>query len=238
MSKYITFQELLPFGKMENGVLEIKESFVLEKDREDTSECIIVRLYSVYKGEAMPKISFDISVSGQSRTLYDSPIYNASGESQLTVKEWRVPPMLMPEVKMHVKVQIPEGTTLYVRDFCAYESFGADYTYGTGIRHNAHLGFWGMAPNNTMPAFELAHLAGFKSCIVVPKETKDGVLVCIHDDTINKNARDKDGNPPTEPMAVKDMTYEELLEWDVGIYKNPIYKGTKIPRLRNSLISV
>ena len=231
MYKYISFEELLPFGVTEDGFIKIKESFRIEKGRGEVSECVIVRLYSLYEGEEKPKISFDITVDGQSRTLYDSPIYNASTSFQLTVKEWRIPPMLTPDMKMHIKVDIPEGTTLLVRDFYAYESSGADYVYGTGIRHNAHLGFWGMAPDNTMPAFELAHLAGFKSCIVVPKVTKDGVLVCIHDDTINKTARDKDGKAPEEPMAVGDMTYAELLEWDVGRYKNPIYKGTKIPKL-------
>ena len=46
------------------------------------------------------------------------------------------------------------------------------------------------------PAFELAGVCGFDSCITVPKVTKDGVFVCIHDDTINKRARDHSGNMP------------------------------------------
>ena len=97
------------------------------------------------------------------------------------------------------------------------------------MRHNAHLGFWGIAPDNTMPAFELAAICGFPACIVVPKVTADGVIVCIHDDTINRTARDEYGNAPKEDMYVWDMTYDELLKWEYGSYKNEIYKGTKIP---------
>ena len=61
--------------------------------------------------------------------------------------------------------------------------------------------------------------------------TKDGKLVCIHDDTINRTARDKDGNAPAEPIYVWDKTYSELCEWEYGSYKNGIYKGTKMPLL-------
>ena len=82
-----------------------------------------------------------------------------------------------------------------------------------------------------MPAFELAAACGFPSCIVVPKITADGKIVCIHDDTINRTARDKDGNAPSEPIYVWDKTYTELCEWEYGSYKNRIYKGTRLPLL-------
>ena len=100
-----------------------------------------------------------------------------------------------------------------------------------GLRHNAHLGFWGLCPDNTLPAFELAAECHFESCIVVPKVTLDGVLVCIHDDTINRTARDSDGNAPDEPVYVWDQTYEELSKWEYGSYKNIIYRGAKMPLL-------
>jgi glycerophosphoryl diester phosphodiesterase len=82
-----------------------------------------------------------------------------------------------------------------------------------------------------MAAFELAAACGFPACIAVPKVTLDGELVCIHDDTINKTARDKDGNAPTEQIFVWDKTYSELSEWEYGSYKNAIYKGEKLPLL-------
>ena len=91
---------------------------------------------------------------------------------------------------------------------------------------------------DTIPSFLMAAKCGFDSCIVVPERTKDGESVCIHDDTVNRTARDCSGNPPEEALQVTDMTYEELLKWDFGRYKNAVYTNTKIPGLEEFLRSV
>ena len=139
--------------------------------------------------------------------------------------------MIWQDMRVRITVKIPEGTKLYIRNFDA--DFGAPAERSlVGIRYNSHLGLIGYIPDNTLESFTMAADVGYAACIVVPKVTKDGVFVCLHDDTINRTGRDKDGNElPEEPMHVWDMTYEELLEYDFAVRKHPIFKGTKIPLL-------
>ena len=187
-------------------------------------------MLSSYSGNSAPKIQFSLTANGQEKPFYESHTYRVGKKTEYTRREWRMPPAFLPNMTLTLHVEIPEGTELSVKAFgMSYDHPRCDLT--TGLRHNAHLGFWGLAPDNTMPAFELAAACGFPACIAVPKVTADGVLVCIHDDTINKTARDKDGNAPAEPIYVWDKTYEELCEWEYGSYKNPIYKGTRMPLL-------
>ncbi len=65
--------------------------------------------------------------------------------------------------------------------------------FNCAIRHNAHLGFYGLCPNYTLPAFEFEAECHFATCIVVPKVSLDGVFgteidgytydVCTWDDS-------------------------------------------------------
>lgn len=226
----ISYDSLLGFGEISRGALRLERSFSVNSLKDKETGCIIIESLSSYSGENAPKISFILTVDGQSEPIYTSHFYSIGKNEEYTRQSWRIPPMFLPEMMLTVHVEIPNGTVLYVKDFGTTHDIAARMWNG-GLRHNAHLGFWGIAPDNTMPAFELAAACGFPACIAVPKVTKDGVLVCIHDDTINKTARDKNGNPPAEPIYVWDKTYEELLEWEYGSYKNEIYKGTKIPLL-------
>ena len=57
--------------------------------------------------------------------------------------------------------------------------------------------------------------------------TKDGILVITHDEEIR---RVSDGSG-----MVKDLTYEELLKYDFGIWMGEAYKGEQIPRLEELL---
>ena len=231
MSITVNFSEIFEYGTLKDGILVIKDSFSFTKKREGGSDQVRISVLSSYEGASAPRIQLDIYVPPHEKRLYTSPDYAMAKYCEYSRKEWRTPPMFLPEMTLTVRVTVPEGTTLYLRDFAARaDNFVKDYTR-MGLRHNSHLGFYGIAPNNTMPAFELAAESGYPTCIVVPKVTKDGVIVCIHDDTINATARDENGNPPTEPIYVKDMTYDELLKWDYGRYFHPIYKGTKIPKL-------
>lgn len=73
-------------------------------------------------------------------------------------------------------------------------------------RNYAHRGFSGMYPENTMLAFEKALEAGCEGIEFDVHLTRDGKLVIIHDETIDRTS-DKTG-------WVKDMTYEELCQVD------------------------
>lgn len=205
------------------------ENFDWSLDCDNEKLCMIFSFSSSYSGEEAPTVAIEI-IAPDGETLYYSHSYTVGKCDEVTTNEWRIPPVVFKNAKCHIHFTIPEGTQLNITD---YGIRYADYYKPTSpdLKFNAHLGFYGVAPENTIPAFELAGLCGFDSCITVPKITKDGVFVCIHDDTINKRARDHRGNVPEEEMSVSDMTYEELLKWDFGMWKNSAYKNTKIPTL-------
>ena len=176
-------------------------------------------------GEAL--LTYEMTHFGEG-VVYRSMAYTVGG-GEFTRQEWRLPPSLH-GTTITACIAVPEGCRLILRSL---ESAPSDLRvpWNGGLRLNAHLGFWGLCPDNTMPAFELAAQCGYPACIVVPKPTADGDLVCIHDDTINRTARDAAGNPPDHPMTVWEMTLDELCRWEVGSYKHPIWRGVKIPRL-------
>ena len=92
----------------------------------------------------------------------------------------------------------------------------------------AHRGYSITAPENTIPAIELAAQYGFKQVEVDLQFTSDGVCVLLHDNTINRTS-DGTGN-------IYDMTYEEVLQYDFGLWKSAEYAGTKIPTLKEALL--
>jgi len=86
----------------------------------------------------------------------------------------------------------------------------------------AHRGACAHAPENTIPAFELAYELGADGIELDVQMTKDGELVVIHDETID---RVSDGTG-----YVKDYTLEELRRYNFG--KNfPAYGVVRIPTL-------
>lgn len=214
----------------EEGIFEAhSENFDWIIDCDDEKTPVIFTLCSFYTGEQAPQVTFK-TVTQEGEEIYVSNSYTVGKREEAVTNRWRIPPAVFKGAKFHICFAIPEGTKLCLRN---YSLCYADYKKPLvpDVKFNAHLGFFGLAPENTIPAFELAGVCGFDSCITVPKVTKDGVFVCIHDDTINKRARDDSGNEASEEMAVADMTYEELLQWDFGAWKNDAYKGEKIPTL-------
>ena len=230
----LSLDDLLPYGAYENGTLCIKRSFSLSRPYARVSSCLLVSLTAAYTGKSPPKIRFSLTPEGQSEPLYPSLSYTVGGAGEPMEKTWRIPPAMAENMTFTLSLELPEGGTLLLSDLHTARDAGAPAWQG-GVRHNAHLGFWGTAPEDTMPAFEMAAACGFPACIVVPKVTKDGVFVCIHDDKINRHARDAQGNAPTEPIFVCDLTYKELLAYDFGLQKNEIFRGTPIPLLSDFL---
>ncbi|MBE6712408.1 MAG: hypothetical protein E7580_02675 [Ruminococcaceae bacterium] len=215
---------------VKNG--KITESFTLYLKRE-YSECMVVTSLARYEGEVPPTVQFflrsELDASPE-KPFYGSHIYKIGKRDEWTRQQWKIPPMIHPSLHCEICVTVPRGSALIVSDFHnCYNA--ADRPFVTGLRFNAHLGFSGMAPSNTLPAFELAAQCGFPTCICNPKEIGDGSLVCIHDSLIQRHARDENGLPPEEPRRIYQMTLPELRRWDYGIRKHPLYKGTKIPEL-------
>lgn len=122
---------------------------------------------------------------------------------------------------------VSSGQTLTIRNMGVYEE-SLKNTFDCGVRLSAHLGCYGYAPENTIIGAIMAHNMGYPSCIMNPQLTSDDVLVCCHDTTINRTARNADGTTIVGDVSIADSTYEELLDYDFGIYISSAYKGTKI----------
>ena len=99
------------------------------------------------------------------------------------------------------------------------------------MQFRCHRGGVYYTPENTMPAFQEALRAGYDQIETDPQLTRDGVVVLMHDDTINRTCRNADGSEIERPLRVADLTYGELLEYDAGIRMGEAFRGTKIPRL-------
>ena len=88
----------------------------------------------------------------------------------------------------------------------------------------AHRGFSGQFPENTMLAFEKAVEAGADGIELDVQFSKDGELVIMHDETLDRTAG-VDG-------YVKDYTLEQLKTMDVSGKWSDRYGSMEIPTLR------
>jgi len=91
----------------------------------------------------------------------------------------------------------------------------------------AHRGDSSNAPENTIAAFDRAIRLGVASIELDIHPCKDGTLMVIHDDTVDRTT---DGSG-----SVSDFTAEQLLCLDAGAKYSPAYKGERIPRLTEVL---
>lgn len=87
----------------------------------------------------------------------------------------------------------------------------------------AHRGASKLAPENTMPAFELAYELGAEGIETDVQLTKDNVPILMHDEHVKRT---------TNGIGyIKDLTLNELKELDAGAWFSPKYAGTKIVTL-------
>lgn len=80
-------------------------------------------------------------------------------------------------------------------------------------------------PEQSIASYDLAYKNGNRIMVIDLRFTKDNVPVCFHDDAV-KYARWKNGDTPGQRPSVSKMTYEELCQYDFGIYRGTKYKGT------------
>lgn len=99
----------------------------------------------------------------------------------------------------------------------------------------AHKGVSAEYPENTMPAFEAAIAQGYGIIELDVSVTKDNVLVLLHDTTINRVARHRDGSEIETPVEIAEITYEEALGYDFGVRMGPQFAGTTIARFSDVL---
>lgn len=110
----------------------------------------------------------------------------------------------------------------------------ADKTRNYNVISINHRGF-STAPENTLLAFKQSKIHGFDYVETDVRFTSDGVAVLLHDASINRTARNADGTAISGTVNIADITYEQALTYDFGIYKGSEYAGTKIPKYEDFL---
>ena len=121
----------------------------------------------------------------------------------------------VPAVLFMLMAQPPEG------DIAAF------LTPDGSTRVIAHRGFSGEAPENTTAAFRRAIEVGADMIELDVLLSRDGELVVIHDDTLDRTT---DGSG-----RVADHTLEELSRLDAGSWFAPEFAGERIPTLEEVL---
>lgn len=101
--------------------------------------------------------------------------------------------------------------------------------FNSNLVQIGHRGWDDLAPENTIPSFDLAYKLGCRYLEGDIQFTSDGVPVLLHDTTLNRTARNEDGTELSSTINIVDITYAEALEYDFGIYQGDLYEGTKIP---------
>lgn len=130
-----------------------------------------------------------------------------------------------------IPVGLPTEKSAVVESTVSTEKPQKVYTVSSeGIFENqkerfvAHRGFSEHAPENSVPAFELAGKAGFWGIESDIIEAADGVFMCMHDDTLDRTT-DGEGE-------VSGYTYTELMDFRID-FGNDIekYPDLKIPTM-------
>ncbi len=91
----------------------------------------------------------------------------------------------------------------------------------------AHRGYSALYPENTMKAFAEAYKAGADGIELDVQLTKDGEIVVIHDEKVDRTTNGKG--------FVKDYTFRELKKLDAGYKKKTSSKEETIPSLSEVL---
>ena len=86
------------------------------------------------------------------------------------------------------------------------------------------------APENTLASFKLAYEQGADAAEGDFYLSKDGKIVCVHDDTMKKTAGIN--------KKVVDCTLAELQQMDVGSWKDKKFAAERVPTLLQALATV
>jgi glycerophosphoryl diester phosphodiesterase len=117
---------------------------------------------------------------------------------------------------------------------------------GTAKQLIGHRGASGYAPEHTEPAYKLAMEQ--KVDFVEPDlaVSKDNVLVCLHDDTLERTTNvaevfpdrpspDAPSRQPGKHWLANDFTLAELKRLDAGKWFKPEFAGTRIPTFQEMI---
>ena len=95
--------------------------------------------------------------------------------------------------------------------------------------YQAHKGVSTENPENTMPAFVAAIEQGYDIIELDVAPTRDLRFVLLHDGKLNRTGRCPDGSELPEEIKITEISYEQALAYDFGIWFSEKFRGTKIP---------
>lgn len=107
----------------------------------------------------------------------------------------------------------------------------------------AHRGSSAAAPENTLAAIDLAVRSGVLGAEFDVQFTRDGEVVLVHDETLERVAANTFNLPEEEyqriiTTPVSDLSYGEIRMIDVGAWKGEAFKGTRVPTLQEALLAL
>lgn len=111
---------------------------------------------------------------------------------------------------------------LFISFLCLISLYSYSQTYVC-----AHRGDVKHAPENTIPAIKSAVEKGVHMIEFDVRMTKDGHLVLMHDETVNRTTNGKG--------KVSELISEEIYKLDAGSWFSESFKGTKVPSLAEAM---
>jgi glycerophosphoryl diester phosphodiesterase len=111
----------------------------------------------------------------------------------------------------------------------------------------AHRGASGYAPEHTIASYSLANEQGADYIEQDLTLTKDGVLVCLHDDTLERTtdveerfpdravAETGPGDQPVKRWYANDLTLAEIKTLDAGSWFDARFAGARIPTFEEAI---
>ena len=99
-----------------------------------------------------------------------------------------------------------------------------------------HRGYSLKYPENTLLAYRKSKTIGVNEVEMDLSWTADMAPVNLHDGTINRTARDSDGNPPSTDMKISEITLAQAREYEYGSWKGAEFKGEKLPTFEDCVI--
>lgn len=95
----------------------------------------------------------------------------------------------------------------------------------------AHRGASEQHPENTIPAFAVGIDQGADMIEIDVHMNRDGDLVVIHDDTLDRTTNARTLYPERADLSVKVMTTAEIAALDAGSWKGSSFAGIRVPHL-------
>lgn len=201
------------------------------KDNGQFSEMFIISSTAYYESENgnIPAVQVRI-IDDEGKTLYYSPVYEIGHRREFYRKQWRIMPTFDRYANVRLSFIIPDGVKLYIKNIGVRQNYGFRER-DIGIRYHGHGGC-----TNAF-GMQLTAEAGFTSCITIPKFTKDGIGVCMHDDetvigelSFDDGTQAESGSRFDKPVS--EYTYDELMQFSASWRKrSDIFSGIRIPTM-------